>query len=210
MVICLPDFAEDLLKEKRDDLELSVDTRTRQLTVGSSATAIASNKLSSGINSSGLSRKDLEVVVDVREFRSSLPSLLHSNGFKIIPRTLLVADFVLTPDICIERKGISDLFSSFASGRLYSQAESMSRYYKYPCLLIEFSKERNSMVLQSPGEISTDSIQTSSISSKLAMLALAFPNLRYLWSKYVFISLYDFSESRCIGPRMRRATYLGS
>jgi DNA excision repair protein ERCC-4 len=65
----------------------------------------------------------------------------------------------------------------------HMQAEIMCRHYKYPCLLIEFSKERNSMMLQSPSDISTDSIQSSSISSKLAMLALAFPNLRYLWSK---------------------------
>jgi hypothetical protein len=60
----------------------------------------------------------------------------------VIPRTLTVGDYVLAPEICIERKGISDLFQSFASGRLYNQVESMSRHYKYPCLLIEFSQDK--------------------------------------------------------------------
>jgi hypothetical protein len=60
----------------------------------------------------------------------------------VIPRTLTVGDYVLAPEICVERKGISDLFQSFASGRLYNQVESMSRHYKYPCLLIEFSQDK--------------------------------------------------------------------
>jgi DNA excision repair protein ERCC-4 len=63
----------------------------------------------------------VRVVVDVREFRSSLPSLLHQAGLMIIPVTLEVGDFVLTPEICVERKSITDLFGSFASGRLYTQ-----------------------------------------------------------------------------------------
>jgi hypothetical protein len=65
-----------------------------------------------------------------------------AGKFNVIPRTLTVGDYVLAPEICIERKGISDLFQSFASGRLYNQVESMSRHYKYPCLLIEFSQDK--------------------------------------------------------------------
>ncbi len=61
------------------------------------------------------------VVVDVREFRSSLPSLLHEAGLALVPVTLEVGDFVLTPEIVVERKSVSDLFGSFASGRLYTQ-----------------------------------------------------------------------------------------
>ena len=54
----------------------------------------------------------------MREFRSSLPSILHASGLHLIPTTLTVADYVLTPDICVERKSIPDLVSSFNSGRL--------------------------------------------------------------------------------------------
>ena len=56
--------------------------------------------------------------MDMREFRSSLPSILHASGLQLIPTTLTVADYVLTPDICVERKSIPDLVSSFNSGRL--------------------------------------------------------------------------------------------
>ena len=54
----------------------------------------------------------------MREFRSTLPSLLHASGLLVIPATLTVGDYVLTPDICVERKSIPDLVSSFSSGRL--------------------------------------------------------------------------------------------
>lgn len=61
------------------------------------------------------------VIVDVREFRSALPSLLHQRGMHVVPVTLQVGDYVLSPGMCVERKSVSDLFSSFASGRLYQQ-----------------------------------------------------------------------------------------
>src|SRR2546429_941205 len=63
------------------------------------------------------------VVVDVREFRSALPSLLHGRGMVVVPCQLTVGDYVLTPSICVERKSVRDLVSSFKNGRLFNQAE---------------------------------------------------------------------------------------
>lgn len=54
----------------------------------------------------------------MREFRSTLPSLLHAANLLVIPATLTVGDYILTPDICVERKSLADLVSSFNSGRL--------------------------------------------------------------------------------------------
>jgi DNA excision repair protein ERCC-4 len=59
-----------------------------------------------------------QVIVDMREFRSALPSLLHASKLLVVPATLTVGDYVLTPDICVERKSIPDLVASFNSGRL--------------------------------------------------------------------------------------------
>ena len=70
------------------------------------------------------------VVVDVREVRSSLPSLLHARSMVIIPCMLTVGDYVLTPQICVERKSVRDLISSFKNGRLFNQAETMLQHYK--------------------------------------------------------------------------------
>ena len=54
------------------------------------------------------------VIVDMREFRSELPSLLHKRGIDIEPVTLEIGDYILTPDICVERKSISDLIGEVA------------------------------------------------------------------------------------------------
>lgn len=59
-----------------------------------------------------------KVIVDMREFRSTLPSLLHASHLLVIPATLTVGDYILTPDMCVERKSIPDLVQSFSSGRL--------------------------------------------------------------------------------------------
>ena len=96
MVISLPDHADDLTRERNADKDLSMDTRTRHLGV-SSASSYASSTASSsvGMRSVGMNlgkggRTSFDVVVDVREFRSALPSLLHQQGFHLIPRTLQV------------------------------------------------------------------------------------------------------------------------
>ena len=37
------------------------------------------------------------------------------------PVTLLVGDYILSPEICVERKSVPDLIGSMASGRLFNQ-----------------------------------------------------------------------------------------
>lgn len=39
-------------------------------------------------------------------------------GQRVVPLTLTVGDYILTPDICVERKSLPDLVQSFSSGRL--------------------------------------------------------------------------------------------
>ena len=77
-----------------------------------------------------------KVIVDMREFRSALPSLLHKRGIDIEPVTLEVGDYIITPDICLERKSLSDLIGSLGNGRLYSQATAMTRFFTKPMFLI--------------------------------------------------------------------------
>ena len=56
---------------------------------------------------------------------------------------LQVGDYILSPEICVERKSVSDLIGSLNNGRLYNQAVSMCRYYKKPVLLIEFDANKS-------------------------------------------------------------------
>ncbi|NWX83058.1 XPF endonuclease, partial [Nothoprocta pentlandii] len=119
------------------------------------------------------------IIVDMREFRSELPSLLHRRGIDIEPVTLEVGDYILTPDICVERKSVSDLIGSLNNGRLYTQCISMSRYYKRPILLIEFDPNK-SFSLVPRGSLHPE-ISSNDVTSKLTLLTLHFPKLRILW-----------------------------
>ena len=121
------------------------------------------------------------VIVDVREFRSSLPSLLHSRGLTIVPVTLEVGDYVLSPSLVVERKSLPDLFSSFLSGRLAKQMEILCRHYRSPVLLIEFDRKKPFSLL-SKGELTPD-INSRHIMSRIALLCIHFPQCRIVWSR---------------------------
>lgn len=57
--------------------------------------------------------------------------------------------------MCVERKSLSDLRQSFLSGRLYHQAEVMTKHYKTPILLIEFERDK-AFALHATSEIGSD------------------------------------------------------
>ncbi|KAG8432939.1 hypothetical protein GDO86_017269 [Hymenochirus boettgeri] len=131
------------------------------------------------------------IIVDMREFRSELPSLIHRRGIDIEPVTLEVGDYILTPDMCVERKSVSDLIGSLNNGRLYTQCVSMSRYYKRPILLIEFDPNKP-FSLTSRNSIHQE-ISVNDITSKISLLTLHFPRLRILWcpSPYATAELFE-------------------
>ncbi|XP_074303873.1 DNA repair endonuclease UVH1-like [Silene latifolia] len=136
--------------------------------------------------------KEMQVIVDMREFMSSLPNVLHQKGMRIIPVTLEVGDYILSPLICVERKSIQDLFGSFQSGRLYNQVETMVRYYRIPVLLIEFSQDK-SFSFQSASDIGDD-VTPNNIISKLSLLVLHFPRLRIVWSRSLHATAEIFTS----------------
>ncbi|POM59367.1 DNA repair endonuclease XPF [Phytophthora palmivora] len=155
-------------------------------------------------------RAGVKVVVDVREFRSALPSMLHKEGLFVLPVTLEIGDYVLSPEICVERKSISDLFGSLNSGRLFNQAESMRRFYKTPVLLIEFTQGK-AFSLQDVSELGPE-INATSIVSKLTLLILHFPSLRILWSRspHATVDLFKIVKKYQDEPNMEAAAALGN
>ncbi|POM58804.1 DNA repair endonuclease XPF [Phytophthora palmivora] len=155
-------------------------------------------------------RAGVKVVVDVREFRSALPSMLHKEGLFVLPVTLEIGDYVLSPEICVERKSISDLFGSLNSGRLFNQAESMRRFYKTPVLLIEFTQGK-AFSLQDVSELGPE-INATNIVSKLTLLILHFPSLRILWSRspHATVDLFKIVKKYQDEPNMEAAAALGN
>jgi DNA excision repair protein ERCC-4 len=145
------------------------------------------------------------VVVDVREFRSSLPSLLHGRSMVVVPCLLTVGDYILSPNICIERKSIKDLISSFKDGRLYNQAETMLQHYKCPMLLIEFDQNK-SFTLEPFADLSgslssvSPTNASSDLQSKLVLLTLAFPKLRVIWSSSPYQTAEIFESLKAQEP----------
>lgn len=136
------------------------------------------------------------VIVDMREFRSELPALLHKRGIHIAPLTITVGDYILTPDICVERKSVADLVGSLNSGRLYAQCTAMQRTYARPMLLIEFDQNKAFSWESMRFMISTDTDKGGSfdVQRKLVLLTLHFPKLRIIWSPNPYATAALFQE----------------
>lgn len=148
---------------------------------------------------------EMRVVVDTREFRSSLPNLLYRVGIKVIPCMITVGDYILSPKICVERKAIPDLIASFKSGRLYQQCEQMFRHYETPALLIEFDESKSFSFepfseLRPPGKslMATNPIPgkilRKEIQLKLTELLISFPKLKVIWSSSPYETAQIFLE----------------
>ncbi|ERN01076.1 hypothetical protein AMTR_s00002p00177430 [Amborella trichopoda] len=184
---------ESLIRQKSlMMIPVDQDGRVVPNTPGEPQSLISQNALTRKAGGRKAIEKETQVIVDVREFMSSLPNVLHQKGMKIIPVTLEVGDYILSPLICVERKSIADLYSSFASGRLYNQVETMVRYYRIPVVLIEFSQDK-SFSFQSASEIGDD-VSPNSIISKLCLLVLHFPRLRLVWSRSLHATAEIFAS----------------
>ena len=94
-----------------------------------------------------------------------------------------MGDYILSRDICVERKAIIDLVQSLNSGRLYQQAQNMCQHYSNPLLLVEFDPAKGFM-LQSSYAIARREIEvgTKDLLGKLSLLVQHFPKLRVMWS----------------------------
>lgn len=146
---------------------------------------------------------EMRVIVDTREFRSSLPNLLYRVGIQVVPCMLTVGDYVLSPKLCVERKAIPDLISSFKSGRLYQQCEQMFRHYESPVLLIEFDENKSFSLepfaeFKPPTSRATNPLSAKilkqEIQLKITELLVSFPRLKILWSSSPYESAQIFLE----------------
>ena len=93
------------------------------------------------------------VVVDKRERRSGVPSILRSLGLNVQYSTLDLGDYVIPSGYIIERKTVSDFISSLFSGRLFEQAKRLSEAYKAPLILVEGDLQNALDMLQNPRAI---------------------------------------------------------
>jgi DNA excision repair protein ERCC-4 len=77
------------------------------------------------------------IVVDERERNSGIPDLLRMAGAVIDFAQLKVGDYLVSPEIAVERKTVRDLISSIYDGRLFLQCSDLVRHYQKPLLVVQ-------------------------------------------------------------------------
>ncbi|GAB4315376.1 MAG: DEAD/DEAH box helicase [Promethearchaeota archaeon] len=77
------------------------------------------------------------VVADSRETSSPVVRKLDLLGATLELRTLPVADYVVGPDVGVERKSAADFAASVKDGRLFDELSSLRKAFRSPVLLLE-------------------------------------------------------------------------
>ncbi|KAF9489165.1 hypothetical protein BDN71DRAFT_1491012 [Pleurotus eryngii] len=205
---------ERLIKERATMLLPTLEAKGPGSTSNDALLKTISSRIAGGRRE--ISTTPSQVIVDMREFRSTLPSLLHASNIIVVPATLTVGDYIVTPDICVERKSLSDLISSFNSGRLYTQCELMSVHYKHPVLLIEFEEDKafsleivsdmksyvkpTAKYPQKKGGGIEGNQAVTSLQSKIVLLLLHFPRVRIIWASSPYATVEIFQELKQANP----------
>ncbi len=85
----------------------------------------------------------MKIIIDKREKNSLIASELISLGAQIEFKHLLIADYIISKDIAIERKTLNDFISSMINKRIIFQLKDMKKNFKKPILLIEGMDEKD-------------------------------------------------------------------
>ncbi|MBT3583201.1 DEAD/DEAH box helicase family protein, partial [Candidatus Woesearchaeota archaeon] len=83
-------------------------------------------------------KEEIIIFVDNRE-RGFIVEELHDLGAKLIYKNLEVGDFILSDDVCVERKIVSDFVNSLLDRRLFTQAIEIKRNFDKPLFILEGS-----------------------------------------------------------------------
>jgi fanconi anemia group M protein len=80
----------------------------------------------------------IEIYVDMREKRSGvLAALSAMDNIHVQVGALPCGDYVLSPEVVVERKAATDFIVSIMDGRIFHQIEKMKLDYARPIVLIE-------------------------------------------------------------------------
>ncbi len=81
--------------------------------------------------------EDLIIIVDNREFNSSVVKNLAREGIKILPRQMPVGDYLLSERLAVERKTCEDFVASIKDKRLFGQLKELKKNFLSPLMIIE-------------------------------------------------------------------------
>ncbi|MCD6402900.1 MAG: hypothetical protein J7K98_01065 [Candidatus Aenigmarchaeota archaeon] len=77
------------------------------------------------------------ILADFREKNSYVVEFLRRKPIALKFLDLEVGDYVVSEEVCVERKTANDFINSIIDGRLFEQAEALKRSYAKPVILIE-------------------------------------------------------------------------
>lgn len=77
------------------------------------------------------------IIVDYRERGSGVPEALARLGAPLKFESLDVGDYLVSNNICVERKSCNDLVSSIIDKRLFEQVRRLTTAYKRPIMIVE-------------------------------------------------------------------------
>jgi len=80
---------------------------------------------------------ELKIIIDSREIKSRVARVLYDQGVTLVPKSLIVGDYVVSDRVVIERKSSADLESSIIDGRIFKQAEELTDNFDRPIIIIE-------------------------------------------------------------------------
>ena len=155
------------------------------------------------------------IVVDERERNSRVPKFLIEDGAQIDFARLSVGDYIIAPEIAIERKTIHDLINSIYDGRLFIQCSDLTQFYSKPILIIEgniLNLQYPNLIENHDNEIEISIEKILQIYDALATIALIFripvihsPSANYT-SKFLIILLNKAIKSGVTldGPLIKR------
>jgi Fanconi anemia group M protein len=79
----------------------------------------------------------LRIIVDNREFNSTVVRELAKRDVTIEPQQLPVGDYIISDRICVERKLVSDFLQSLIDGRLFVQLKKIKEEYQSAIMILE-------------------------------------------------------------------------
>lgn len=80
---------------------------------------------------------NITILVDHREYRSSVVKNLVARGVNVEPKQLDTGDYILSSRIGVERKNVDDFLQSLIDGNLFRQISRLREAYSRPILVLE-------------------------------------------------------------------------
>ena len=93
---------------------------------------------------------NLRIIIDDREQKSGIPELIKKVGINVEIKTLLVGDYIVSPETVVERKSIQDFMSSIFDGRLFNQCNRLKENFQFPIILLEGNVDEIEDITENP------------------------------------------------------------